>query len=210
VVGKDLIQINERIAKDNLATFDQHDVLAIDVMGSIGAGKTSLIEVMIEKLKSKLRLAMIAGDVTTTIDSDRVTKHGVPSIQINTGRECHLDANMVRKAIDELDLDSFDVIFIENVGNLICPADYFLGCHRRLVVVSITEGEWVIVKHPSVFMTADVVAINKMDIADAFGTDVEKIIDDLKSIKKDILIAETSAKRDHGIVTLLSHLRFHT
>ncbi len=207
-VGKDLIQMNERIAAENLETLNKHGILAIDVMGSVGAGKTALIETMVDRLKDKKRVGMIAGDVTTTIDADRVTRHGIPSVQINTGRECHLDANMIRKALSELDLDALDLIFVENVGNLICPADYMLGCHRRLVVVSVTEGEWMIVKHPLIFKSASVAAINKLDLASAMGTNVEKLVEDAKSINPRILIAKTSAKTGQGVDELISHLGF--
>jgi len=207
-VGKDLIQMNERIAAENLETLNKHGILAIDVMGSVGAGKTALIETMVDRLKDKKRVGMIAGDVTTTIDADRVTRHGVPSVQINTGRECHLDANMIRKALSELDLDALDLIFVENVGNLICPADYMLGCHRRLVVVSVTEGEWMIVKHPLIFKSANVAAINKLDLASAMGTNVEKLVEDARSINPRILIANTSAKTGQGVDELISHLGF--
>jgi hydrogenase nickel incorporation protein HypB len=208
-VGKDLILMNERIAAENLETLNKHGILAVDVMGSVGAGKTALIEVMVDKLKGKSRVAMIAGDVTTTIDADRVTRHGVPSVQINTGRECHLDANMIRRALTELDLKALDLIFVENVGNLICPADYTLGCHRRLVVVSVTEGEWMIVKHPLIFKSANVAAINKLDLVNAMGVDVDKLAEDAKSINPRILIARTSAKTGQGIDELLSHLGFN-
>ena len=207
-VGKDLIRMNERIAGENLETLNKHGILAIDVMGSVGAGKTALIETMVDRLKDKKRVGMIAGDVTTTIDADRVTRHGVPSVQINTGRECHLDANMIRKALSELDLDALDLIFVENVGNLICPADYMLGCHRRLVVVSVTEGEWMIVKHPLIFKSANVAAINKLDLASAMGTNVEKLVEDARSINPRILIANTSAKTGQGVDELISHLGF--
>jgi len=205
-VGKDLIKMNERLADQNLEILNKHGVVAVDVMGSVGAGKTALIESMVDRLKGRRRVAMIAGDVTTTIDADRVARHGVPSIQINTGKECHLDANMIRKAITELDLKAFDLIFIENVGNLICPADYALGCQRRLVVVSVTEGEWMIIKHPLIFKSANVVAINKLDLATAMGLNVDKLAEDARTINPRILVARTSAKNGQGIDALLAHL----
>ena len=205
-VGKDLIKMNERLATENLEILNEHRVMAVDVMGSVGAGKTALIEAMVDKLKGRKRVAMIAGDVTTTIDADRVTRHGVPSVQINTGRECHLDANMIRKAMAELDLEALDLIFVENVGNLICPADYALGCHRRLVVVSVTEGEWMIIKHPLIFRSANVAAINKLDLATVMRVDVDKLAEDARTINPRILVAKTSAKNGQGIDELLAHL----
>ena len=205
-VGKDLIKMNDRLAAQNLEILNKHGVIAVDVMGSVGAGKTALIESMVDRLKGRKRVAMIAGDVTTTIDADRVSRHGVPSIQINTGKECHLDANMIRKAIAELDLKALDLIFIENVGNLICPADYALGCQRRLVVVSVTEGEWMIIKHPLIFKSANVAAINKLDLATAMGLNVDKLAEDARTINPRILVARTSAKNGQGIDELLAHL----
>ena len=207
-VGKDLIRMNERMAAENLQLLNKHGILAIDVMGSVGAGKTALIEAMVDRLKGKRSVGMIAGDVTTTVDADRVTRHGVPSVQINTGRECHLDANMIRKALKELDLNALDLIFVENVGNLICPADYTLGCHQRLVVVSLTEGEWMIVKHPLIFKSANVAAINKLDLERAMGVNADKLAQDARSINPRILIAKTSAKTGQGVEELLTHLGF--
>ncbi len=205
-IGKDLIQMNEKMATENLELLSERGISAIDVMGSVGAGKTALIEAMVDKVKGRRKVGMIAGDVTTTIDADRVSRHGIPSVQINTGRECHLDANMIRRALAELDLNNLDLIFVENVGNLICPADYTLGCHRRLVVVSITEGEWMIVKHPLIFKSANVAAINKLDLAGAMGIDVEKLAGDAKSINPRILVAKTSAKTGQGVDELISLL----
>lgn len=205
-VGKDLIQMNERLAAENLEMLNKHGILAIDIMGTVGAGKTALIEAMVDRLKRRRNVAMVAGDVTTTIDADRVSRHGVPSVQVNTGRECHLDANMIRKALKELDLSKFDLIFVENVGNLICPADYPLGCHRRLVIVSVTEGEWMIVKHPLIFKSASVAAINKMDLAGAMGIDVEKLIKDARLINPRIEVAKTSARTGEGVDELMSYL----
>jgi len=205
-VGRDLILMNERLAAENLDVLNKRGILAVDVMGSVGAGKTALIEAMVDRLKGKRKVGMIAGDVTTTIDADRVTRHGVPSVQINTGRECHLDANMIRKALGKLDLEALDLIFVENVGNLICPADYTLGCHRRLVVVSVTEGEWMIIKHPLIFKSADVAAINKLDLAQAMNVKVEKLVEDAISINPRILVAKTSAKTGQGVDELISNL----
>jgi len=205
-VGRDLILMNERLAAENLDVLNKRGILAVDVMGSVGAGKTALIEAMVDRLKGKRKVGMIAGDVTTTIDADRVTRHGVPSVQINTGRECHLDANMIRKALGKLDLEALDLIFVENVGNLICPADYTLGCHRRLVVVSVTEGEWMIIKHPLIFKSADVAAINKLDLAQAMDVKVEKLVEDAISINPRILVAKTSAKTGQGVDELISNL----
>lgn len=205
-VERDIIEENERLAKKNRATMDRYGILSIDVMGSIGSGKTALIERMIERVKGEKRIAVIAGDVTTTIDADRVARHGVESIQINTGKECHLDANLVRRALEKLKLEELDILFVENVGNLICPADFALGCQKRLVVVSVTEGEWMVVKHPLIFKGADVAAINKIDLASVMGVDVSKLESDARQVNPKIEVVRTSAKTGEGVDRLAKSL----
>lgn len=205
-VEKDIIEENERLAKKNRDMMDRFGVLSIDVMGSVGSGKTALIERMIERAKGEKKVAVIAGDVTTTIDADRVARHGVESIQINTGKECHLDANLVRRALEKLKLEELDVLFVENVGNLICPADFALGCQKRLVVVSVTEGEWMVVKHPLIFKEADVTAINKIDLAAVMGIDTNKLERDAKQVNPKINVVRTSAKTGEGVDRLTTSL----
>jgi hydrogenase nickel incorporation protein HypB len=198
-VEEDLLKKNEQIAKENQRKFDSYNIKAIDIMGAVGSGKTALIEKLSDKLKSKFRLAMIAGDVTTTIDADRVRKHGIKSIQINTGKECHLDANLIRKAISHLDLSKVDVLFIENVGNLICPADFKLGAHKRIVVISVTEGEYMVIKHPLIFTSADIAVINKIDLAEIMGVNPDKLVKEARRINPKLKIIKTSVKNDEGI-----------
>jgi len=158
---------------------------------------------LVEKLKGRYRIGMIAGDVATTIDADRVERHGVQAVQVNTGRECHLDANLIGKALEKFNLENIDLLFIENVGNLICPGDYPLGTHRRVVVISVTEGEYMVVKHPLIFKEADVAVINKIDLADIMGTSVEKLVEDAKSVNPNIRVARTDAKKGVGLEDLI-------
>jgi len=205
-LAKDLLDENRRLAAQVRSRFDRHGVTAIDVMGSIGAGKTSLIESLVDRLKPRYKIAVIAGDVATAIDADRISRHGVTTVQINTGKECHLDANMIGKAVEKLSLSEVDLVFIENVGNLICPADYPLGAHRRLVVISVTEGAYMVVKHPLIFREADVLAINKMDLADVMQVDAQKLIDEARMLNPNVKAALTSAKTDRGIDDLITHL----
>lgn len=195
---EDIMRRNDELAEENRRVLDRHGVKGIDVMGAIGSGKTALIEALAEGLKGKYRVAMIAGDVTTTIDADRVRRHGVKSVQVNTGRECHLDANLISKALKQLDLDNTDVLFIENVGNLICPADFKLGAHMRVVVVSVTEGEYMVVKHPLIFASSDVAVINKIDLAEAMGVNPDKLAQEAKEIKPRIRAVKTSMKTGEG------------
>ena len=203
---ENLLKRNEELAQQNRKLLDEHGVLCIDVMGSVGSGKTTLLEKIAQKLKEKYRIAVIAGDVTTTIDADRIKRQGVSSIQVNTGRECHLDANLVRKALERIDLDSIDVLFIENVGNLICPADFPLGAHKRVVVVSITEGEYMILKHPMIFRDADVIVINKVDLAEAMGVDPEKLVGDALQINPRAKVVKAALRDGAGVDEVIQAL----
>lgn len=203
-----LLAENRKIALDNRETLKKHKIITVDVMGSIGSGKTSIIELFVERLNGRKRVAVIEGDLTTTIDSDRIAKHGVEVIQINTGKECHLDANLVKGALEELDLIDLDIIFIENVGNLICPAEFPLGSDKRLVVISVTEGPYMVVKHPFIFMEANVVAINKIDLAEHMNVSVSQLERDVEKINPKAKVVRVSCKNMIGIDKVLSALGF--
>jgi hydrogenase nickel incorporation protein HypB len=198
-LSEDLLRANEELAAKNREILRIHGIRTIEVMGSIGSGKTSLIAEMVKRLKDSYRIAFIAGDLTTTIDSDRISGQGVEVVQINTGKECHLDANLIMKALKHLNLESLDLIFIENVGNLICPAEFKLGSEKRIVVVSVTEGPYMVVKHPFIFMEADVAIINKIDLAEAMGIDPSKLERDALTINPRIKVVRTSCRTGEGI-----------
>lgn len=203
---EDIMRRNDELAKENRRFLDEHGVRGIDVMGAIGSGKTALIERLADRLKGKYRIAMIAGDVTTTIDADRIRRHGVKSIQVNTGRECHLDANLIHKALERLNLEDVDILFIENVGNLICPAEFRLGAHMRIVVVSVTEGEYMVIKHPLIFMSSDVTVINKIDLAEAMEVDPDKLVEEAKEINPKLKVVKASMKTEEGIEDVIEAL----
>ena len=152
-----LLEANEKLAKRNRALLDQHGITGIDFMGAIGSGKTTLIAKVVEKLKNKLGVAVLNGDATTSNDADQIERLGVPVIQIATINGCHLDANLVGKGLAKLSLGQVKLILIENIGNLICPAEFPLGSKTRVVVVSVTEGPWMVRKHPHMFLGAQVV-----------------------------------------------------
>jgi hydrogenase nickel incorporation protein HypB len=202
----DLLKENEKIAKANSALLKKKGIMAIDIMGSIGTGKTSLIEKLIVELKGKYRIAAFKGDLTTTIDAEIIEKHGVQTVAINTGKECHLDANLVRKALNQLDLDNFDLLLIENVGNLICPAEFSLGSEKRIVVISVTEGPYMVVKHPFILYDADVVVINKVDLAQAMEVDISKLEADVKKIKPQAIVVATNCRSGKGIQNVITAL----
>jgi hydrogenase nickel incorporation protein HypB len=198
-LSEDLLKANRRLADENKQFLHKHGVKAIDIMGSIGAGKTSLIEKLVQLLKRKYRIAVFKGDLTTTIDAEMIARHGVETVAINTGKECHLDANLVKKALQKLNLKNLDLLFIENVGNLICPAEFPLGSDKRVVVVSVTEGPYMVIKHPFIFMEADVVAINKKDLADAMNVDVKKLEKDVKTINPKTKVVATNCRTGEGV-----------
>ena len=202
----DILRENQRLADENKRRLQANGVDAIDVMGSVGSGKTSLIKAMISKLKKSYRIAVIEGDVTTTIDSDLIASEGVPTVQVNTGKECHLDANLIRKALDKMSLHELDLIFIENVGNLICPAEFPLGSDRRLVVISVTEGPYMVLKHPMMFLNAQTVAINKIDLAGAMDVDPNKLSADVARLNSKAVSIHTSCRNGAGIDKIILSL----
>ena len=204
--GMNILEVNKQLAKKNLKLLQKHNVQAIDIMGSIGAGKTSLIEKLVQKLKQRYRIAVFKGDLTTTIDAELIGRHGVQAITINTGRECHLDANVVARAMERINLDDIDLLIIENVGNLICPAEFPLGTHKRVVVVSVTEGPYMIVKHPFTFMNANVMVINKKDLAETMKISPKQLETQVKAIKPDIKVTFTNALNGEGVEELIKAL----
>jgi hydrogenase nickel incorporation protein HypB len=175
-------------------------------MGATGAGKTTLIEKLVEVLKDKLPIAVFKGDLTTTIDAELIARHGVEVVPINTGKECHLDANLVKKALTNLNPEQIKLLFIENVGNIICPADFPLGSEKRIVVVSVTEGPYTIIKHPFIFMEADLVVINKKDLAAAMNVDVEKWRTQINKINPQAKVAIANCRSGEGIQEILNLL----
>ena len=163
VLGR-LLQANDRVAAHNRDHFNGNRVVAFNLMSSPGSGKTALLEATIDALKADFRIAVIEGDLETDNDAKRIRAHGVPAVQVTTGSACHLDAQMVHDALHELPLSQLDIVFIENVGNLVCPASFDLGQHRNIVLLSTTEGDDKPAKYPVIFRGADLVALTKMDL----------------------------------------------
>ena len=202
----DLLKANEELATKNREFLRKHGVMAVDVMGSIGSGKTTLIEKLVQVLKKTFRIAVFKGDLTTTIDAELIGRHGVQVVPINTGKECHLDANLVKKALQRINLEDIDLLFIENVGNLICPADFPLGSEKRVVVISVTEGPYMVVKHPFIFMDADVTVINKKDLAQAMGVNIERLKADVREINPNVKAVATNGRSGEGIEEVVDAL----
>lgn len=177
-VGHDVIEANRALGQQNRAWLEERGVRAINVMGAIGSGKTSLIELAIQRLKGEMDIAVMAGDVIAEFDSARFRRHGVRVVPLNTGKECHLDAHLVQHGLEQLDLSGIELLFVENVGNLICPSDFYLGEHLRVIVVSVTEGDDIVAKHPVIFKEADVAIVNKVDLAELVSADPDKMLRD--------------------------------
>lgn len=204
-IQHDIMVANKKLAKRNQRIFDKADVFAIDFLGAIGSGKTSLIETLIEKMDYKI--GVIAGDVISKFDAGRIESHDVPVVGLNTGKECHLDAHLVEHALHDLPMDDIDILFIENVGNLICPVDFDLGSHIRMVVISVSEGDDTVEKHPLIFKDADIVVINKVDIAEAVGADENKMVDDVLKLNPGVIVIKSSLKTGQGIDEIINSIQ---
>lgn len=204
----DVLRENSNTAHENYHMLKDHNIVSIDFMGSIGAGKTAMIIKLAEKLRAKgKKVAAIAGDVTGVDDFTRMEVSGIKAVNCNTGKDCHLTANMIHKKLHTMDLDDIDVLFIENVGNLVCPADFPLGTDYRVVVISTTEGDDMVRKHPDIFIHSDVAILNKCDIADAVGVDPETILKDYDKLTGgNKVMLKTSVKKDLGLDDVLKEL----
>lgn len=206
-IGVDVLAENRRLAENNLKRLRSRGIRSVDIMGSIGSGKTALIEKLAVLLRERgMRPAAIAGDVAGQDDYDRFRSVGLPSVNVNTGKECHLDAHLIEHALDSIDLESVDFLFMENVGNLVCPADFPLGTDKRVVVISVTEGDDMIRKHPMIFTNSDVAVLNKVDLLPHLDVDVDRLKRDYQRIRNKESLHLVSAKTGEGLPELLSRL----
>jgi len=194
-----ILDANDRIAEENKKMFKDLGVYVINLMSSPGAGKTSLLERTIQTVKDKVKVGVIEGDITGTNDAERIDRLGVPVVQINTEGACHLDANMIADAVKELPLKELDVLFIENVGNLVCPAEFKVGEDMKVMILSLTEGDDKPLKYPLMFQESSVLIINKIDLKDLLDVNVDKIKKDALSLNPNIKIFEVSCKTGYGI-----------
>ncbi|HOG73953.1 MAG TPA: hydrogenase nickel incorporation protein HypB [Methanofastidiosum sp.] len=200
-IEKDIIRENINVAEENKVLLKKYNIRSYNIMGAIGSGKTSLIEIAIDHLVKKgKKVAVIAGDVVAEYDSNRFRKHDCLVIPLNTGKECHLDAHLVSHELEDMEemgvLEDIDYLFMENVGNLICPSDFTLGEDKRIVVVSVSEGDDIVLKHPTIFRFSDICIINKIDIAEAVDASPEKMERDCHSLNPRIKILKTSVKKN--------------
>lgn len=198
---------NDTQAAENRRAFDSHGIHVINVMASPGAGKTSLILETVKRLKDEIRIAAIEGDLASTVDTDKVKASGVPAVQINTGGGCHLDANQVAKSLSDLPMDDLDLVFIENVGNLVCPAGFALGEHTRLVISSVPEGDDKPYKYPKMFANVDALVINKIDLIPYLPFDIEAYTELVRGINPEIDVFAVSCVSGEGMDAWTTWLR---
>jgi hydrogenase nickel incorporation protein HypB len=198
-VVQNILGANERIAQENRQWFDAKGILVLNVMASPGAGKTSFIERSIGALQGQLRISVIEGDLASTLDADRIARLNTPAVQINTGGACHLDANMIRSALPSLPLDATDLLVIENVGNLVCPTDFALGEHLKVLVASTPEGDDKPYKYPGMFSAVDVLVLNKVDLLPLLDFDLDNFQRGVRALNPRAALFPVSCKTGEGI-----------
>ncbi len=198
-VMTNILDRNSQIACQVKEKLAYHKVFALNMLGSPGSGKTSVLERTISALRNDIRMAVIEGDLFTSKDAERIEQHGVPVVQINTAGGCHLDANMVYNALSSLPLTELDLLIIENVGNLVCPAEFDIGEDAKAVVLSITEGEDKPLKYPLIFKESGVAILNKVDLLPYTGFDMVAAVNDIQSINPQIILIEASCRTGEGL-----------
>jgi hydrogenase nickel incorporation protein HypB len=208
VLGEHLLAHNNRAAEHNRAHFDARHLLVLNLMSSPGAGKTALLEATADALKDELRMAVIEGDLETENDAARIRARGLPAVQITTGSACHLDAGMIHDAMQRIDLDALDILFIENVGNLVCPANFDLGQHRNVALLSYAEGDDKPAKYPVLFRRADLVVLTKSDLAPYLDDfDAEHVRRHVRNLGNSAPILSLSAKSGGNLSAWFDWLR---
>ena len=198
-VVKNILAANDRIAQENRAIFDEKNLLVFNLMSSPGAGKTSLLEKTIVALKDHVNIGVIEGDIQSSKDAERIAETGAPAVQINTGGACHLDGNMIRDTFHEFDFDALDLLVVENVGNLVCPAEFKVGEDFKVMILSVTEGEDKPAKYPLMFHESKVLLINKIDLLPYVDCSVERIREESLKVNPDLTIFEISCKTGEGL-----------
>jgi len=202
-----ILKANDIIAAENRAALDSRGICCLNLMSSPGAGKTTLLEAVARALSGSLSLAAIEGDVATALDAERLSTVGIPTVQVNTGGGCHLDAGMIKDALENLELEKTDILFIENVGNLICPSSFDLGEHVRVVLLSVPEGEDKPLKYPSMFINSSVLVLSKTDLAERCGLDPAKMKANARQVNPKLRVFELSSKTGAGMGDWVQYLK---
>jgi len=203
-VVRNILQANERLASENRRRFDEAGIFVLNLMSSPGAGKTSLLEKTIEALSGRVGIAVIEGDLQSSYDAERIQKKGVQAVQINTEGGCHLDGNMIQIALDSLDLSAVDLLIIENVGNLVCPAEFNLGEHDKIMILSTTEGDDKPLKYPFMFQICSVLLVNKIDLLPYIDCDMAKIRERAYQLNANQKVFEVSCRTGEGLAPWFS------
>ncbi|MGQ9617638.1 MAG: hydrogenase nickel incorporation protein HypB [Candidatus Aminicenantia bacterium] len=198
-VKQSVFEENNKIAHRNKEFFDSFNLFVLNLMSAPGGGKTSIIERTIDALRGKYKIGVIEGDITSSIDAEKLEMKGVPAIQLNTGGECHLDANMVSQAIENFDFNGLHLVIIENVGNLVCPAEFKVGEDMKVMILSAPEGHDKPKKYPLMFIESSALIINKIDLLPYIDTDIDLLIKNAKEINPNLKIFKTSARTGEGI-----------
>jgi hydrogenase nickel incorporation protein HypB len=198
-LAKPILDRNERLATENRARFNEAGVFVLDLMASPGAGKTSTILATIAALRDRYRIAVIEGDIASKVDADKVKAHGIPAVQINTGGACHLESDMIRRAIDVLPLAELDLIIVENVGNLVCPTDFYLGENAKVMILSVPEGHDKPYKYPGIFQISEAVILNKIDTMPVFDFNEEEFTAEVHTLNPAAPIFRIAATKGEGV-----------
>lgn len=198
-VSKPILDRNERLAAENRASFDEAGVFVLDLMASPGAGKTSTILATIAALRDRYGIAVIEGDIASKVDAEKVKAHGIPAVQINTGGACHLESDMIQRAVAALPLGELDLIIVENVGNLVCPTEFYLGEHAKVMILSVPEGHDKPYKYPGIFQISEAVILNKVDTMSVFDFNEEEFNGVVRSLNPKAPIFRISATKGEGV-----------
>jgi hydrogenase nickel incorporation protein HypB len=213
-VVEQILSANDQLAAGNRKQLDAAGTFAVNMMASPGAGKTSLITRTVEALRDEFRIGAVDGDIATTLDADRIAALGIPAVQINTGGACHLDAPMLQSALPQLPLTELDLLIIENVGNLVCPATFKLGVHRSVLIASVPEGDDKPYKYPVMYRGVDALVLNKVDVLEAFDFDVDYFRQGVEPLNPGLAFFPLSCKTgqglDHWLAWLRNELKKHT
>jgi hydrogenase nickel incorporation protein HypB len=205
-VLQNILNANDQIAARNKGLLDKNQVLAINVMSSPGAGKTTLLLETIRRLKDRVKIGVIEADIASTIDADKISREGIPVVQINTGGQCHIDANMVSSALEKLALKGIDLLFIENVGNLVCPAEFLIGAHTSIMLLSIPEGDDKPYKYPLMFTTVDAIIISKIDYLPLSDFNTDQFQKAVNGMNLKAKVFQLSAKTGEGMESWIQWL----
>lgn len=198
-IKQPILDKNDKLAEENRALFAEHNIFVLDILASPGSGKTSTILATIDALRDEFNIAVIEGDVASSVDAEKIKAQGIAAVQINTGGACHLESDMIRRAIQVIDLERLDLIIIENVGNLVCPTDFDLGEDAKVIILSVPEGDDKPLKYPGVFQSAEAVLLNKTDTREVFNFDDDAFRDAVEQLNPGVPIFPISATKGDGV-----------